>query len=94
MALSQERLNSIGDTIRAVAAAESGRYFKTENNTYERSKFVYHRIKSAINLALLDLGTTQHMVYLEIDTTDAVLAQMVKDGYVIPASVSQQSNVW
>jgi hypothetical protein len=94
MEIPQGQLYVIGDTIQAVAAAESKRHFKSEVNTYERSKFVFARIRSAISLALLDQGIAQRTVYQDIDTTDDILAQMVKDGYKIPLSVLKQVDVW
>lgn len=74
-------IEEIEQAIRAVAAAESQRYFKSEVNTPGRSSYVVMVILSEIALALFDLGLDFEQVQDEADPTGTVLAQMMQDGY-------------
>ncbi len=77
-------LSRIGNTIRAVAQAESVRYFKAEANYAERSAFVSVVITATIFVALIDGGVAaQRLLDGEIDPTEDVMEAMGKAGYVL-----------
>jgi hypothetical protein len=77
--LTQKQFQRIGTTIRNVISAESDRYFKSEVNTKQRSRYVARQIDAAVRLALLDAGVPPDT----IDPTGIIRQQMVEDGYIV-----------
>jgi hypothetical protein len=77
--LTQAQFQRIGNTIRSVVSAESDRYFKSEVNTEQRSKYVARQIYAAVRLALLDANVPMDT----IDPTEIIRERMVEDGYIV-----------
>jgi hypothetical protein len=87
--LAKDELKQVDDTIKAVAHAESLRYYSTEHNSMERSLLVAATIAMAVDVALIDLYVSRGLTPLEalekimteITTDDIILGVMREDGY-------------
>lgn len=86
MRLTSEQLRQIDEIIRAVAEAQSQRFFKADHNTVERSDIVFLAIGAEIAVALHDAGYSQAQIFNEVDPTNQILEQMLKDGYILGES--------
>jgi hypothetical protein len=80
-------LNQIGQTIQAVIALHSIRLFKSDLNTPARSAITFITIRALVNQALADSDLPIDFILVDVDPSDLIKEQMVKDGYNLPAEL-------
>jgi hypothetical protein len=85
--LTPQELRQVDATIKAVAQAQSSRFFKADHNTTARSDFVFLAIGAEVAVALHDAGHSMRRIFGEIDPTSLILEQMLADGYIIGESL-------
>jgi hypothetical protein len=72
--------------IRAVAAAQSSRLFKAEQNNTERSLWAFQAIYAEICLSLYDGGMTTVDLMGGLDLTADIMTAMDHAGYILATS--------
>jgi hypothetical protein len=86
MHFTNREFDLIGPTIRFISSAESPKLFQRAVNTQERASAVFNLIRYRVIIALMDAGISYEQVMNDIDPTEIIVRQMLKDGYDISQS--------